>query len=85
MRGAARASRPPTPSALTQDRALAVHFAGHAAALALLALAIVTRHPAWLLGAAAAGFAGAVAFSAFFAVLLRRLRRAAAAVAAAER
>jgi hypothetical protein len=68
--------RPPTPSALTLEPALAVQEVAHLAALLLLALALVTRSPAWLLAAAACGLAGAAAFVWFFAVLLQRLRGA---------
>jgi len=65
--------RPPTPSALTLDRALAWHARAHAAALVLLLAAAFAGHP-WLVAAAAAvGLAGALAFALFFGVLLRRL------------
>lgn len=76
MHAARGRKRPPTPSALTLESALAVHFYGHLSALALLALAIVTRSGVWLLAASLAGLIGALAFGLFFAVLLRRLRRA---------
>ena len=66
---------PRTPSSLTADRPLAVHFWCHLAALALLALAVVVDS-VWLARLAAlAGAAGAVAFGAFFVILLRRMRR----------
>jgi hypothetical protein len=81
MHAARGQRRPPTPSALTLDPPLAWHFAGHVAALALLALAIVTRSSAWLLAAAAAGGVGALAFGVFFGVLLLRLHRATATAA----
>ena len=68
--------RPPTPSALALDAPLALHGAAHVAALLLLAVAIVTRSPLWLLAGTACGSAGALAFLVFFAVLLQRLRRA---------
>ncbi|MCW5611583.1 MAG: hypothetical protein KIS83_13030 [Rubrivivax sp.] len=65
--------RPPTPSALTLDRALAWHARAHAAALVLLLAAAFADHP-WLVATAAAfGLAGALAFALFFGVLLRRL------------
>lgn len=66
---------PRTPSSLTDDRPLAVHFWCHLAALALLAVAIVADS-AWLAALAAlVGAAGAVAFLVFFVILLRRMRR----------
>lgn len=72
-----RGKRPPTPSALTLDRALHWHFIAHPTALALLGVAALTDS-ALLAGAAGAvGLSGAVAFAAFFAVLMRRLARAA--------
>ncbi len=70
--------RPPTPSSLTIDTALALHLPAHIAALLLLGVAVLTRSPAWLLMASACGLVGAVAFLGFFGVLMRRLRRAAA-------
>jgi hypothetical protein len=82
MHAAQGRRRPPTPSALTVDGALAWHLRAHLAALALLAGATVADS-AWLLAAAAlAGTAGAIAFGVFFAVLLLRLRGAPAAPAA---
>lgn len=70
--GSGRKAR--TPSALTFDGALRVHFFCHLGALALLALAILADS-AWLtLAAAAVGAAGAIAFATFFVVLLRRMR-----------
>lgn len=63
-----------TPSALTHDGALRVHFFCHLGALALLMLAIIFDS-AWITFAAAAvGSAGAIAFCVFFFVLLRRMR-----------
>lgn len=63
-----------TPSALTHDGALRVHFFCHLGALALLVLAIVFDS-AWItFVAAAVGGAGAIAFCVFFFVLLRRMR-----------
>jgi hypothetical protein len=64
---------PPTPSALARGPALRIHYAGHFAALALLALAIATGEP-WLVRAAAgAGFVGACAFAWFFATVVLRM------------
>src|SRR5690606_31806822 len=68
-------SAPRTPSSLTDDRPLAVHFWCHLAALALLALAILADN-AWIAATGAlVGFAGAIAFSTFFVILLLRMRR----------
>jgi hypothetical protein len=68
-------SLPPTPSALTAERPLAIHFACHLAALALLAAAVAAGSAAAGRVAAAAGTAGALAFGAFFAVAMRRMRK----------
>jgi hypothetical protein len=68
-------SLPPTPSALTAERPLAIHFSCHLAALALLAVAIAADSAAAVRVAAAVGTAGALAFGAFFAVAMRRMRR----------
>lgn len=69
--GSGRRAR--TPSSLTHEGALRVHFACHLAALGLLGLAAVLDN-AWLVRAAAlAGAVGAGAFAWFFAVLLRRM------------
>jgi hypothetical protein len=79
MHAAAGKHRPPTPSSFTRRQPLAVHLACHLAALAGLALAIVTASP-WLAQlAAAAGTVGAAAFATFFAVLVRRMSGPAAA------
>ncbi|HEY0879679.1 MAG TPA: hypothetical protein VGE10_14620, partial [Zeimonas sp.] len=65
---------PRTPSSLTADRPLAVHYACHLCALALLVAAAIVDS-AWLaLAAALVGAAGAVAFLAFFVILVRRMR-----------
>ena len=73
---AARGKRlPPTPSALTAGRPLAVHFHCHLAALALLALAVILESP-WVTGAAALiGATGAAAFAGFFVIVVRRMTR----------
>jgi hypothetical protein len=71
--GSGRRAR--TPSSLTHEAALRVHFAGHVAALALLGLAAVLDN-AWLVRAAAmAGAVGAGAFAWFFAVAIQRMGR----------
>lgn len=65
---------PRTPSSLTAERPLAMHYACHLCALALLATASVFDL-AWLAAAAAlVGTAGAIAFATFFAILVRRMR-----------
>lgn len=66
---------PRTPSSLTDDRSLAIHFWCHLAALALLALAVVADSAGIAALAALVGAAGAAAFAAFFVILLRRMRR----------
>jgi hypothetical protein len=67
---------PPLPSALTDDRALAWHFACHLSAWALLLLAVLADS-AWLVRAAALpGSVGALAFGWFFVVAMRRMRAA---------
>lgn len=73
---------PPTPSSLTSERPLALHFACHLAALALLALlavALVADSPGIAAAAALTGAAGATGFGGFFLIVLRRMRRANAA------
>lgn len=65
---------PPTPSALTAERPLLLHFVCHLAALALLAIAIVAGSAGAVRTAAATGTAGALAFGVFFAIALRRMR-----------
>ncbi|HET7527662.1 MAG TPA: hypothetical protein VFK10_17090, partial [Burkholderiaceae bacterium] len=72
--------RAPTPSSLTDERALAVHRVGHAVALALLALAIVLDSRLAALAAASVGAVGALAFATFFVAVLRRTARARAAI-----
>ncbi|HEX8012074.1 MAG TPA: hypothetical protein VF814_14230 [Casimicrobiaceae bacterium] len=72
---------PPTPSSLTAQRPLAIHFACHLAALGLL-IAAVALDSAWAVRAAAlVGFAGAVAFAVFFGRVAIRLVQAAQAAA----
>ena len=75
MHAARGRRRAPTPSALTLEAALAWHERGHVAALALLVAAVLDRSGPWLLAAAFAGGAGALAFAVFFVALLVRLRR----------
>lgn len=65
--------RAQTPSALTREDALAVHFACHLGALALLAVAIAADS-AWVaLAGAAVGAVGGVAFAFFYVTLLHRM------------
>jgi hypothetical protein len=67
--------RPPTPSALTATRPLAIHFGCHLAALAVLALAIIVES-SWLAAAGAMiGAIGAAAFASFFVIVVRRMTR----------
>jgi hypothetical protein len=67
--------RAPTPSSLTDERALLVHRCCLAAALALMALAIVIDSAVVALAASAVGAVGALGFGAFFAVVVKRTRR----------
>jgi hypothetical protein len=73
MHAARGRRRPPTPSSLSADRPLAIHFACHVAALAGLALAIVVDSPRLVMLAAAVGTLGAAAFGAFFVTVMRRM------------
>lgn len=66
---------PPTPSSLTAERPLAVHYACHLAALALLAVAVLADSTLAARVGALVGAAGAVAFAVFFAVAMRRMAR----------
>lgn len=81
MHAAGRGRRAPTPSSLSSERPLALHFAAHLTALAGLALAVLADSPLVAAAAAAVGALGAVAFAVFFVGLLRRLRGHAAAAA----
>lgn len=73
---AAPGKRPPTPSSLTAERPLDVHFACHLGALALTAAAIGLDSGVLALAAAAVGAVGAAAFGVFYLVVLTRLRAA---------
>ena len=64
----------PLISALTPARLLAVHGVLHLLALSLLIAAAVSGRPTFAALGAAAGLAGAVAFSAFFAYVLLKVR-----------
>ena len=74
MHAARGSKRPPTPSSLSADRPLAIHFFCHLAALAGLALAVVADSPLIAALAAGVGALGAAAFAGFFLILLRRMR-----------
>lgn len=68
--------RRPTPTTLTAGRPLAIHFACHGAALALLIVGVVVPIAGIVRIAAVAGAAGAIAFAVFFAVVLWRMTHA---------
>jgi hypothetical protein len=72
---ATRGRRSPTPSSLTDERALRIHFVCHCLALLLLALAIASNSAAVAALAAGLGIVGAAWFVWFFVVVLRRMRR----------
>ena len=74
MHTARGGNRPPTPSALTAARPLAVHFHCHLVALVLLLLAVLVDSTALATLGAVVGAAGASAYAAFFVVLWRRTR-----------
>ena len=78
MHAAHGSRRPPTPSSLSPQRPLAIHFYCHLAALAGLALAVVADSSIVAALAAGVGALGAAAFAGFFAILLRRMRGGAA-------
>jgi hypothetical protein len=67
--------RAPTPSSLTDERALTLHRRCHAAALALLALAIALDSAAAAIAASAVGCVGALGFVGFLLTAWRRMRR----------
>ena len=73
---------PPTPSALTAARPLAIHFVCHLAALALVAFAVAAGSPLAVRAGALAGTVGALGFGAFFVIAMRRMRRPKAAAGA---
>jgi len=63
----------PTPSSLTAERPLSIHFVCHLAALALLAVAILADSPWIAFAGAMLGTAAALAFGTFFAIVVRRM------------
>jgi hypothetical protein len=75
MHGAGAGRRAPTPSRLTHEQALRVHFGCHVAGLTGLGLALVANSPMLAMLAAAVGAAGALAFGVFYATALSRLHR----------
>jgi hypothetical protein len=76
MHAAPSKRRAPTPSLLTAERPLTVHFYCHLSALTLLALGIAAES-GWLVSAAAVtGAVGAAAYAVFFAAVLQRVRLA---------
>lgn len=73
MHAARGQRRPPTPSALTLDRALQVHALAHGLALALLVGAALSDDARAAAAAGAAGLVAASAFACFYATLLWRM------------
>ncbi|GMU72629.1 MAG: hypothetical protein HS109_02500 [Burkholderiales bacterium] len=76
MHAARGRRRPPTPSSLTDERALRIHLCLHLSALALLALAIIVDSGTLARAACIAGAAGACAFAVFFAKAVGAARAA---------
>ena len=74
--GARGRGLPPTPSALTAERPLAIHFGCHLGALALLAVAVAADSASAVRVASVVGTAGALAFGVFFTIAMRRMRAA---------
>ncbi|HEX5865555.1 MAG TPA: hypothetical protein VF014_15095 [Casimicrobiaceae bacterium] len=73
MHAGAGRRQPPTPSSLTAERPLSIHFVCHLGGLALLAVAILADSPRIGFAGALLGTAGAVAFATFFAIVVRRM------------
>ena len=73
LHGARSGTRPPTPSALTAQQPLAVHFYCHLAALAGLVAAVLSGSATLALAAAAVGALGAGALALFFVIVLQRM------------
>jgi hypothetical protein len=63
----------PTPSSLTAQRPLAIHFVCHLAALLLLGLAALFDSERFASAGAIVGSVGAAAFVGFFLIVLRRM------------
>ena len=85
MHAARGSRRPPTASSLSAQRPLALHFACHLLALALLVLALLLDSTLLVRLAAVVGALGAGAFGLFFVLLLARLHGSGSARAAASR
>jgi hypothetical protein len=64
---------PPTPSSLTAQRPLSIHFFCHLAALGLLALAVAIDSEEVASAGALVGGVGAAAFAGFFLIVLKRM------------
>ena len=64
---------PPTPSSLTAQRPLSIHFVCHLAALGLLALAVAIDSERVASAGALVGGVGAAAFAGFFLIVLKRM------------
>jgi hypothetical protein len=74
MHAAAGRRGPPLPSALTAEKALAVHLGCHLAAFALLVVAVLADSAGLARAAGALGSAGGIAFAWFFIHAWRRMR-----------
>lgn len=79
MHAARGRHRPPTPSSMTDERSLRMHWRLHLAALGLLGAAIVADDRTLAAAAAVSGAAGAIAFAVFFAKVLVAVRRSSSA------
>ena len=78
MHAGAGMRRPPTPSSLTAQRPLDLHFYGHTAAMVVLIIAVLVDS-VWLVRVGAAlGLFAAAAFGAFVATAWRRMMQTAA-------
>ncbi|MCC6196318.1 MAG: hypothetical protein IT518_17835 [Burkholderiales bacterium] len=73
MHAVAGPGRPPSPSMLTDDRPLRLHYTCHLVALALLLAAALAGSGLHVAVAASVGTAGALAYAAFLAILGRRV------------
>lgn len=72
--------RAPTPSSLTDGRALTVHRVAHGVAVVTLAVGVALDHAFTVMLTAAIGSVGAIAFGFFLVVVLQRARHARAAL-----
>ena len=78
MHAAPGRRRAPTPSAFSDERALALHRHAHGLALLLLVAAVPLHSPGLARAGALVGLVGALAYAVFFAALMRRWTRVAA-------